>query len=213
MVHSCRLITKIMWSPTLTTLLIIALFGQQLVSGTGSANAADPYNQSGTICKPRPNDDTIGERSTCPFTITEDCDPKRIPSIIYHFSCNSPTSRCTNRGDYRCVQIKRMLQVAYRISNTVQGFYTKTATLQEDTKIQGFDEETASSPVEVNASCVCATSRSELGDPGTDRIMMYEMSFYATIREREDVTRMNLSTNSGPKDSIHEAVIQEGLDG
>ncbi|KAL1433705.1 hypothetical protein MTO96_012242 [Rhipicephalus appendiculatus] len=106
-----------------------------------------------------------------------------------------------------------MLQVAYRISNTVQIFYTKTATLQEDTGIQGFDEETASSQVEVNASCVCATSRSELGDPGTDRIMMYQMNFYATIPEKEDVTTMNFSTNSCPKDSVHEAVIEEGLGG
>ncbi|KAL1433704.1 hypothetical protein MTO96_012241 [Rhipicephalus appendiculatus] len=217
MMHSYRLITKIMWSPTLTTLLFIALIGQQLVSATGSANAADPYNQSGGICKPSRNCDPIGNRSACKFTMTEDYDPNRIPSMIYHFSCNSPDSLCPNCtntcGDYRCFQIKIKLQVAYRTFNTFQGCYTKAAALQEDTGIQGFDEQTASPPVEVNASCVCATSVSGPGDQGDGRTAKYLMNFYATLPEKEDVTTMNFSTNSCPKDSVHEAVIEEGLGG
>ncbi|KAL1433701.1 hypothetical protein MTO96_012238 [Rhipicephalus appendiculatus] len=125
-------------SATLAALLVAALVGRPLVFGTVSATAAGPNNQVASICKPQPNGKTIGERSTCPFTVTEDNDFKRAPAIIYHFSCNCPTSRCSDREDYRCVQVRKPLEVQFSRYSSVRQVLVKKV-------------------VQVNASCVCAT--------------------------------------------------------
>ncbi|KAL1433700.1 hypothetical protein MTO96_012237 [Rhipicephalus appendiculatus] len=125
-------------SARLAALLVAALVGRPLVFGTASATAAGPNNQVARFCKPHPNGKTIGERSTCTFTVTEDKDFNRVPAIIYHFSCNCPTGRCSDRDDYRCVQVRKPLEVQFSQFSSVRTILVKKV-------------------VEVNASCVCAT--------------------------------------------------------
>lgn len=123
-------------SATLGAVLFAVLVGLQFVYGTVNAK------QGSRTCKPQPSGDTLGERSTCPFIVTEDKDFKRVPATIYHFSCNCPTSRCTDRDDYRCVQVRKLLQVSVQRFNPVKTIVQKKV-------------------VQVNASCVCATSKTE----------------------------------------------------
>ncbi|KAH7975653.1 hypothetical protein HPB52_004038 [Rhipicephalus sanguineus] len=131
-------------SATLAAFLFAVLFGQQFVSGTGNAN------EGASICEPRPSGSTLGERSTCPFTVTEDKVFKRVPATIYHFSCNCPTNRCSDRDDYRCVQVRKALEVSVERFSTVKTVVQKKV-------------------VQVNASCVCATSKTGVPVPLADR--------------------------------------------
>lgn len=131
-------------SATLGAVLFAVFVGLQLVNGTGNAK------QGSRICKPQPYGATLGERSTCPFIVTEDKDFKRVPGIIYHFSCNCPTSRCSDREDYRCVQVRRSLQVQVQKFTSV-----KTILLNR--------------VVQVNASCVCAVSKTKGPQQFNDR--------------------------------------------
>uniref|UniRef100_A0A6M2CGN3 Putative conserved secreted protein midgut overexpressed n=2 Tax=Rhipicephalus microplus TaxID=6941 RepID=A0A6M2CGN3_RHIMP len=123
-------------SATLTVLLLGVLYGQRFASGTGNTN------QGARICKPQPNGDTLGQRSTCPYVVIEDNDFRRVPAIIYHFSCNCPESRCSDQGDYRCVQVRKMLPVAFQRFNAGKTTFQKKV-------------------VNVNASCVCATPKAQ----------------------------------------------------
>ncbi|KAH6922734.1 hypothetical protein HPB50_018350 [Hyalomma asiaticum] len=134
-----------MWSPTLTTILFIVLSGHRVISTT--ENPGEISNSSAKICKPRPTVQFLGGRSTCTFTVKEDIDFRRVPKKLRHFSCNCPTSRCSDLDDYHCVQVKETLQVS----------------------IQGFNRRPTLKSVTVNASCVCAAPWSQQSASLSDR--------------------------------------------
>ncbi|KAL1433703.1 hypothetical protein MTO96_012240 [Rhipicephalus appendiculatus] len=77
-------------STTLTVLLFFALVGLQVFSAALNWRTAGPDWKSARICTPRPHGDTLGERSTCPFTVTEDNDFKRIPPDIIPLQLQLP---------------------------------------------------------------------------------------------------------------------------
>ncbi|KAH6920108.1 hypothetical protein HPB50_028904 [Hyalomma asiaticum] len=137
-------------STSFALLLFLLRCAHRVVPATEHASAADAKgNEFGSKCVPRPSGKTLGERSTCPFTVIEDNNFRRVPPIIYHFNCHCPTTRCSELNDYRCVQVKKLLNVSF------QGWNAKATT----TKV-----------VSVNASCVCATAKS-VTSPYTDRIL------------------------------------------
>uniref|UniRef100_A0A6M2CKR9 Putative conserved secreted protein n=1 Tax=Rhipicephalus microplus TaxID=6941 RepID=A0A6M2CKR9_RHIMP len=123
--------------PTLTFLLIFVLACLQVFGAVKNANTTDPLKKTTMICKPRPHGDTLGARSTCPFTVTEDNDFRRVPVIIYHFNCDCPSSRCSDDESYRCVQVRKPLQVLLAVFNTKKTLFQKKV-------------------IQYNASCVCA---------------------------------------------------------
>ncbi|KAL1433698.1 hypothetical protein MTO96_012235 [Rhipicephalus appendiculatus] len=166
---------------TVTALLFVVLFGEQLVSG--NATAPDRQKKTASICKPQPSGNTLGERSTCPFTVTEDKDFRRVPSVIYHFSCNCPASRCSDRDDYRCVQVKRPLEVQ------VQRFSTVKTMLQKKV-------------VRVNASCVCATPKVQAGAPTQDRILD-ETGENKIPKDVEGVTKIRINDTADEFDELY----------
>ncbi|KAH6922735.1 hypothetical protein HPB50_018351 [Hyalomma asiaticum] len=121
--------------------LFLLVPGQRVGSATEGASAADGRGKEiGSSCVPRPGGDTIGERSTCPFTVIVDKNYCRFPPIIYHFSCHCPMTRCRELDDYRCVQVKKPLKVS------IQGWNATART---------------TTVVPVNASCVCAAAKSK----------------------------------------------------
>lgn len=164
-------------SATLAAFLFAVLFGQQFVSGTGNSN------EGASICKPRPSGDTLGERSTCPFTVTEDKDFKRVPKIIYHFSCNCPTGLCSDLGDYRCVQVKKALDVS------VERFSTVKTVIQKKV-------------VQVNASCVCATTKVGVGVTPYRRTLD-ENKDKKPPRPGEDVTHIHVNDTVDEYDELY----------
>lgn len=137
-----------MGSPTLTAVVFSMLVGQQLFSAFGNGNAAGPKKKSARICEPQPTAKFVGNRSICTFTKKEDIKIDRIPKIIYHFNCNCPKNRCSERDDYRCFQVKVPMQVSVAAWNAKR----KLTTLY------------------VNTSCVCATSLS-MQSNNTERIL------------------------------------------
>ncbi|KAL1433697.1 hypothetical protein MTO96_012234 [Rhipicephalus appendiculatus] len=124
-----------MRSLTLATLLFLVLVRQHV----DFAKAADPYDQSPLICRPKPEAETLEERSICPFKVREDIDVRRMPYKILHFDCNCPGVRCSDLGDYRCVQATEWRQVSYWDARQNKGVVTS---------------------LQVNAFCVCAASAS-----------------------------------------------------
>ncbi|KAL1433699.1 hypothetical protein MTO96_012236 [Rhipicephalus appendiculatus] len=124
-----------MRSMTLATLLFLVLVRQHV----DSANADDPYDQSPSICRPEPEAETLEERSICPSTVREDFKFNRVPQIIRHRDCNCRDARCSNLGDYRCMQATELRDVSYWDA--------------------GLSESVVES-VQVNAYCVCAASPS-----------------------------------------------------
>lgn len=134
-----------MWSPTLTTIIFIVLSGHRVISTT--ENPGDISNSSAKICEPKPTVQFLGARSICPFTVKEDIDFRRVPKKLRHFSCNCPSSRCRDLGDYRCVQVNETLQVS----------------------VQVFNGKTTLKSVTVNTSCVCAATFSRTSATLSDR--------------------------------------------
>lgn len=101
---------------------------------------------SGT-CTPMPQSSNIGDRATCPFTMSVDADPHRIPSELPVTKCNCLDSRCSDAGDYRCQEVKSTFQVAYRADGG--GLVNKT--------------------LELTTSCVCIVYKSALAVFGGPR--------------------------------------------
>ncbi|KAH7974773.1 hypothetical protein HPB49_019247 [Dermacentor silvarum] len=93
------------------------------------------------ICTPSPTSANIGDRATCPFTMTTDVDPARIPSELPVTKCNCPDSRCSDVGDYRCQEVRSTFRVAYRVGG-------------------GTSSELTNKTVELTTSCVCIVNRS-----------------------------------------------------
>lgn len=97
-------------------------------------------------CTPRPEASSIGERSTCTFTIAVDIDPTRIPSELPVIKCNCPDSLCSSTGDYRCKEVTNTIPVAY-----IQGSAGSKMT---------------NGTIELTTCCVCAASRSASANDG-----------------------------------------------
>lgn len=90
-------------------------------------------------CKPKPESPDVGHRSTCTFKRTVDRDPNRIPPELPMYRCACPDKLCKRSGDYRCLEVKETIEVAYTVNGT---------------------RELRRSTMEVTVACVCATSRS-----------------------------------------------------
>ncbi|KAH7976737.1 hypothetical protein HPB52_018737 [Rhipicephalus sanguineus] len=58
-------------------------------------------------CSPVPQSSDIGDRATCPFTVTVDTNRERIPAELPMMKCNCPDSLCSTAGDYRCQESSR----------------------------------------------------------------------------------------------------------
>ncbi|KAH8030115.1 hypothetical protein HPB51_006547 [Rhipicephalus microplus] len=133
----------------LAAVLFSALVGQHVFSASGNnKKTADSYKTSARTCRPNLKADYVGNRSICTFTRKEDSKVGRVPEKIYHLNCNCPVSRCSDRDDYRCVQVKEKMQVSFPIRNShlVSKKY-----------------------VTVNSSCVCAASKGTIAVLNDDR--------------------------------------------
>ncbi|XP_075525158.1 uncharacterized protein LOC142557309 [Dermacentor variabilis] len=91
-------------------------------------------------CTPNPKSPDLGDRATCPFTMTVDVDPTRIPAVMPVTKCNCPDSRCNYMGDYRCQEVRSTFRLAYRVDGNSSELTRKT--------------------VELTTSCVCIVGRS-----------------------------------------------------
>uniref|UniRef100_A0A4D5RTP4 Putative interleukin-17 n=1 Tax=Ixodes scapularis TaxID=6945 RepID=A0A4D5RTP4_IXOSC len=107
-----------------------------------------PVKTSSKDCDVAPYSDNVGDRATCTFTRSVDRDPDRIPSEIPNVKCKCLDSLCSKLGDYRCLEVKETLMVAYR--------------KQDSAKL-------VNGTAEVTTACVCVMSRSALASGGGTR--------------------------------------------
>ncbi|KAL3198720.1 hypothetical protein MRX96_053770 [Rhipicephalus microplus] len=89
-------------------------------------------------CTPSPQATDVADRASCPFKVSADVDPSRIPSELPVTKCNCPDTLCSDKGDYRCQEVKSSFRVAYR----------------------GASSELTYKTLELTTSCVCVASRS-----------------------------------------------------
>lgn len=97
-------------------------------------------------CSPRPEGSSIGERATCPFTVAVDVDPTRIPSELPVVKCNCLDYLCSPIGDYRCMEVRNTIHVAFRDGDGASKLRNGT--------------------LELATSCVCAVGRSVKANTG-----------------------------------------------
>lgn len=138
-----------MWSPALTACVLAGIVGRQVFTAAESRHALEPdfeCPKDDDICTPNPHAHHMGCRSTCTFSVREDIVENRNPRLIYQYSCLCPSKLCTERGDYRCTQVRKDIPVYFN-----EDFKTKTF-------------------MSVNTSCVCATSQSTPANNCCDRI-------------------------------------------
>lgn len=103
------------------------------------------------VCKPMPRATEIGDRATCPFTATVDVDPNRIPTQLPVVKCNCRNSICSEKGDFRCHEVRTLFRVAHRVGG-------KSSTWE-------LTEKTLALPT----SCVCVVGTSSAAHPGGPR--------------------------------------------
>ncbi|XP_037498214.1 uncharacterized protein LOC119371831 [Rhipicephalus sanguineus] len=60
----------------------------------------------------------IGDRSTCPFDVIVNVDPKRIPAEIPMASCRCPKFQCG--PNKRCVTLSYAIDVLYNVSGVLK---------------------------------------------------------------------------------------------
>ncbi|XP_075524829.1 uncharacterized protein LOC142557104 [Dermacentor variabilis] len=65
------------------------------------------------MCLPDPLSPRLGDRASCPFRRSVNVQAGRIPADVPTVRCNCPGSRCSQLGDFRCQEIREILQVAY----------------------------------------------------------------------------------------------------
>ncbi|KAL1467195.1 hypothetical protein MTO96_026236 [Rhipicephalus appendiculatus] len=119
-----------------TTAILIHFIIQRGVFATGA-------------CSPVPQSSEIGDRATCPFTLTVDINHERIPAELPMMKCNCPDSLCSTVGDYRCQELRSTFRVAFRYGASSSQLTNKT--------------------VELPTSCVCVVARSASGQTGGSR--------------------------------------------
>lgn len=122
----------ICWFPCLLTCSIAAplLAPNQSGSFISGSEATEP-------CRPHPESPNIGDRSLCTFERNVDRNVGRIPPEIPTVTCRCRDDLCTRLGDFRCHEVKEVLQVAHRVGNTL-----RNETLR------------------VTTACICASNRS-----------------------------------------------------
>ncbi|KAH7974262.1 hypothetical protein HPB49_013358 [Dermacentor silvarum] len=112
------------------------------------------------VCSPVPQSADIGDRATCPFTVTVDADPERIPAELPVMKCNCPDSLCSVAGDYRCQEVRSTFRVAFRAGGSSSQLTNKT--------------------LELPTSCVCVVARSASGQTGGTRPQGGDVSYNAS---------------------------------
>lgn len=100
------------------------------------------------VCTPVPQASEIGDRATCPFTMAIDADLHRIPAELPVVKCNCAGSVCSDRGDFRCQEVRSTFKVAYR------------------TGAGSTDSGLTDGTVDLTTSCVCVVSKSSVAVTG-----------------------------------------------
>lgn len=119
----------------------------------GSDNPGEVF---ATNCSEIRNDRYVGARSTCPFLQELDVDPTRIPAELPKVKCKCPSSLCSMKGDFRCLEVESTFHVVYRRKSGIRW------TLTNET-------------LKLPTSCVCATSFTVPGmKPFTRRAVVSE---------------------------------------
>ncbi|KAL1478657.1 hypothetical protein MTO96_034927 [Rhipicephalus appendiculatus] len=90
------------------------------------------------LCTPSPQATDIADRATCPYKMSVDVDLSRIPPELPVTKCNCPGSLCSDKGDYRCQEVKSAFRVAYRDASS----------------------KLTNKTFELTTACVCVVSRS-----------------------------------------------------
>nr|XP_050032397.1 uncharacterized protein LOC126528581 isoform X1 [Dermacentor andersoni] len=98
------------------------------------------------MCLPDPLSSRLGDRASCPFRRSVNVQAGRIPADVPTVRCNCPGSRCSQLGDFRCQEIREILQVAYAEGAGQVLFRNETFTV----------------------ACACVTSRT--GQGASDRL-------------------------------------------
>ncbi|XP_037271736.2 uncharacterized protein LOC142771736 [Rhipicephalus microplus] len=80
-------------------------------------------------CFADPLSSRIGDRALCPFTRTVDLQAGRIPAAIPTVRCNCTGSRCSQINDFRCQEVREVLQVAYTENAEPTTFRNETFTV------------------------------------------------------------------------------------
>ncbi|XP_070396886.1 uncharacterized protein [Dermacentor albipictus] len=65
------------------------------------------------MCFPDPLSPQLEDRASCPFRRSVNVRAGRIPADVPTVRCNCLGSRCSQLGDFRCQEIREVLQVAY----------------------------------------------------------------------------------------------------
>ncbi|KAL1425847.1 hypothetical protein MTO96_018830 [Rhipicephalus appendiculatus] len=97
-------------------------------------------------CFADPLSPRIGDRALCPFTRAVDVQAGRIPASVPTVRCHCPGSRCSRIDDFRCQEVREVLQVAYTENAGPPTFRNETFTV----------------------ACACITSRT--GRSALDRL-------------------------------------------
>lgn len=120
----------------------------RLLKPSGGSALGIPVETASKDCDVAPYSYIVGDRATCTFTRSVDTDPDRIPSEIPNVKCKCLGSLCSKLGDYRCLEVKETLMVAYWKQNSAK---------------------LVNGTAEVTTSCVCVMSRSVLASGGGTR--------------------------------------------
>lgn len=102
-------------------------------------------------CTPVAQAPEIGDRATCPFTATIDVDSDRIPTELPVVKCNCAGSICSDKGDFRCQEVRSTFKVAYNIGGNSSSSELTYKTLDLPT------------------SCVCVVSKFSIALTGGSR--------------------------------------------
>ncbi|XP_075729695.1 uncharacterized protein LOC142771733 [Rhipicephalus microplus] len=128
------------------TTFTCASTGKSKLRSTGARLDVFLFARRQTTCFADPLSSRIEDRALCPFTRTVDLQAGRIPAAIPTVRCHCPGSRCSQINDFRCQEVREVLQVAYTENAGPTTFRNETFTV----------------------ACACITSRT--GRPVSDRL-------------------------------------------
>ncbi|KAH7974517.1 hypothetical protein HPB49_016380 [Dermacentor silvarum] len=111
------------------------------------------------MCFADPLSPRLGDRASCPFRRSVNVQAGRIPADVPTVRCKCPGSRCSQLGDFRCQEIREILQVAYVEGDGPAVFRNETFTV----------------------ACACVTSRT--GQGASDRLTrVADQTSYGKVR-------------------------------
>ncbi|KAH6923138.1 hypothetical protein HPB50_023472 [Hyalomma asiaticum] len=102
-----------------------------------------PQDPPAGRCAPKPESYSIENRASCTFIRVLDIDSRRIPPEVAAVRCKCPGSACSERGDFRCQEVKERVKVSYPRNDDC------------GPRSSAFVNET----LEVTTACICALSR------------------------------------------------------